>query len=87
MLGGSGDDLISSGDAVADSFIFGHEGQDKIFPGDNITGLDTIKAGKGDDKINEPTYVYDINGDVVAADSFGAKDNNESKWYGGEGND
>ena len=87
MLGGSGDDLISSGDTVVESFIYGHEGHDEISIGDSITGLDTIKAGKGDDKINEPTYIYDMNGDVVASDSFGAKDNNESKWYGGEGND
>ena len=74
MLGGSGDDLISSGDTVVESFIYGHEGHDEISPGDSITGLDTIKAGKGDDKINEPTYVFDMNGDVVATDSFGAKD-------------
>ena len=28
-----------------------------------------------------------MNGDVVLADSFGANSNNESKWYGEEGND
>jgi hypothetical protein len=55
-FGGEGHDYIKGGSRGTDSKIWGGSGDDFIRSGEKLTSSVVVKAGKGDDIINETVY-------------------------------
>ena len=97
-FGGEGHDYIKGGSRGTDSKIWGGSGDDFIRSGEKHTGSVVVKAGKGDDIINETVYndetdqfgvyrqiILGTGAEFIA--KFGERMNAEEKFYGEQGDD
>jgi len=66
LLGGAGNDYVTTPGYGIDVNVFGNDGDDFLRQGDKSSGLVTVKGGKGDDTINE--LVWNGTTDSVGVD-------------------